>query len=154
MAAPEQAHGDGTQSAAAESGVIFCLKQKTTASQRTPNRLQPYFLCYVRDDGSVRFTFRQAKQTLSLFRALASGVNKPNALLEDAFSARTQQGTDMVHYQRLLEAALHSIARTFSVVQQRALGERRDAVLVPQSARPRNHGDFELVTWLVLATAK
>ena len=152
VADPDRVQDDDKQSKAAEPGVIFCLKQKTTAAQQTPNRLQPHFLCYVRNDGTVRFTFRQAKQILSLFRALASGVDKPITLLEDAFSAETQQGTNMAHYERLLEAALHNIARTFSIAQQRALGERRDAVLVPQSARPKSHDDFELVTWLVLAT--
>ena len=133
-------------------GVIFCLRHTATPSQKTPNRIQPYFLCYIRDDGTVRFTFRQAKQTLSLFQALASGIDKPIDVLEDAFDARTQQGTDMAHYEELLAKALRSIARTFVNVQLKGLGQQRDAVLAKGSEQPTNAGDFELVTWLVLTS--
>ena len=133
-------------------GVIFCLRHTATPSQKTPNRIQPYFLCYIRDDGTVRFTFRQAKQTLSLFQALASGIDKPINVLEDAFDARTQQGTDMAHYEELLAKALRSIARTFVNAQLKGLGQQRDAVLAKGSEQPTNAGDFELVTWLVLTS--
>ena len=131
-------------------GVIFCLRHTATPSQKTPNRIQPYFLCYIRDDGTVRFTFRQAKQTLSLFQALASGIDKPIDVLEDAFDARTQQGTDMAHYEELLAKALRSIAHTFGNAQLKGLGRQRDAVLAKGSEQPTDAGDFELVTWLVL----
>ena len=134
-------------------GVIFCLRQRTTPSQRTPNRIQPYFLCYVRDDGTVRYTFRQAKQTLSLFQALASGVDKPDTLLEDAFDAQTRQGADMAHYEQLLAKAIRSSASKFGEALLKNLGERRDAVLAKGSERPTSASDFELVTWLVLTTA-
>ena len=134
-------------------GVIFCLRHTATPSQKTPNRIQPYFLCYIRDDGTVRFTFRQAKQTLSLFQALASGVDKPIDVLEDAFDARTQQGTDMTHYEELLAKALRNIAHTFGNAQLKGLGQQRDAVLARGSEQPTDAGDFDLVTWLVL-TAK
>ena len=134
-------------------GVIFCLRQRTTPSQRTPNRIQPYFLCYVRSDGTVQYTFRQAKQTLSLFQTLASGVDKPNTLLEDAFDAQTRQGTDMAHYERLLAKAVRSSASKFGDALLKSLGERRDAVLAKGSEQPTSASDFELVTWLVLTTA-
>ena len=109
----DQPTGDNTPPGSVGPGVIFCLRHKATPSQRTPNRIQPYFLCYVRDDGTVRFTFRQAKQTLSLFQALASGVDKPIEALEDAFDAQTRHGTDMAHYEQLLAKTLRSIASTF-----------------------------------------
>ena len=135
----------------ARAGVIFCLRQKTTGTQRTPNRLQPYFLTYIRDDGTVRFTFQQTKQTLSLFQALASGVDNPIAALEDAFDAKTQQGQDMAQCEQLLATTLRSIARTFDRAQQRALGRSRSAVLPKASEQPNHEADFDLVTWLVVA---
>ena len=134
-------------------GVIFCLRHRATPSQKTPNRIQPYFLCYVRDDGTVRLTFRQAKQTLSLFQALASGVDKPIDVLESAFDAQTQQGMDMAHYEQLLAKALQSIARTFGDAVLKGLGQQPDASLPKAAEQPTNAGDFDLVTWLVLTTA-
>ena len=134
-------------------GVIFCLRQKTTASQRTPNRLQPYFLTYVRDDGTVRFSFQQAKQVLSLFQTLASGADSASSVLEDAFAAETQHGKDMAKYEQLLDAALRSVAAMFSKAQLRDLGQSPDGKLTRASERPKSQADFELVTWLVLTIA-
>ena len=56
-----------TETAAApiRPGVIFCLRHKTGTSERTPNRLWPYYLVHVRNDGAVRYTFRQAQQCLA-----------------------------------------------------------------------------------------
>ena len=134
-------------------GVIFCLRQKTTAARRTPNRLQPYFLAYVRNDGTVRYTFRQAKQALSLFQALASGATEAVEALEDAFDRETAHGRQMEKYEKLLTAAMRNISRTFGRAQQQALGRSRNAVLAKASEQPNHEADFELVTWLVIEAA-
>jgi len=43
-------------------GVIYCLKQKgDTEGTEEVNPLQPYFLVYVRDDGTVRYNYTNAK---------------------------------------------------------------------------------------------
>ena len=132
-------------------GVIFCLKRSGDEAARTPNRLWPYFLVYVRNDGSVRYTFRQAQQCLSLFRALAANQSKPLAELEDAFDRETRQGQCMKKYDTLLDAALRSIAGTFRDAELAGLGRNRDAVLTEKPQTPNPAGDFTLVTWLVIA---
>lgn len=54
--------------------VIFCLRQTgETAGNETINPLQPHFLIYVRDDGTVRFNFTQSKQVLEVFRRTSAG---------------------------------------------------------------------------------
>ena len=146
----KQASGESVPSDAIRPGVIFCLKQKATASQKTPNRLQPYYLAYIRDDGTMRFTFRQAKQVLALFQAVASGADQAVSALEDAFDAETQHGKDMAKYEELLEKTLRSIAGTFGHAQQQALGQDRHAKLAPTTEQPKHGADFQLVTWLVL----
>ena len=146
----KQASGESVASDAIRPGVIFCLKQKATVTQKTPNRLQPYYLAYIRDDGTVRFTFRQAKQVLALFQAVASGADQAVSALEDAFDAETQHGKDMAKYEGLLEKTLRSIAGTFGDVQQRDLGRDPQAKLAPAAEQPKHSADFELVTWLVL----
>ena len=144
---------NGSRTPAIRPGVVFCLKQKATVSQRTPNRLQPYYLTYIGDDGKVRFTFRQAKQVLALFQAVAAGADQAAVALEDAFSAETQHGKDMAKYEGLLDKALRGIAGAFSDAQQRPLGQDRHATLARASERPKRGADFELVTWLVLKTS-
>ena len=137
----------------ARSGVIFCLKQTNAPSQRTPNRLQPYFLVYVRADGSVRFTFQQAKHVLTLFRHLSADGKEPSTELEDWFDQQTDHGENMQRYEELLGVALRRLARDFNRSQQRALGQGRDATLVRSSETPSSQGQFELVTWMVIADA-
>ena len=134
-------------------GAIFCLKQKNSPAEQTPNRLQPYFLTYIRDDGTVRYGFRQAKQVLSLFQTLAAGKKEAIATLEAAFDHETAHGEKMEAYEDLLAKALRNIAQGFSHVQQRALGQSRGAVLTRRSQQPNDQSNFELVTWLVILDA-
>ena len=136
-------------------GVIFCLKHKVgEAADRTPNRLWPYFLVYVRGDGTVRYTFQQAQQCLTLFRTLAAGRGQPDAALENAFDRQTDQGRQMQQCDDLLAAALRSIAGTFRSAQLRALTRSRGAKLARASERPERADQFELVTWLVIADTR
>ena len=143
--------GKDQQTDRIQPGVIFCMKRSGDAAARTPNRLWPYFLVYVREDGSVRYTFRQAQQCLALFQALAAG--RPDALqtLEDAFDRETQQGRRMKKYDALLAAALRSIAGTFRDAELAGLGRDRGAVLTEKPQMPDPARDFTLVTWLVIA---
>ena len=134
-------------------GAIFCLKQKNSPAEQTPNRLQPYFLTYIREDGTVRYSFRQAKQVLSLFQTLTAGKKEAVAALEDAFDQKTGHGQKMETYDSLLAAVLRNIAQVFSHGQQRALGQSRGAVLTKRSQQPNDQSNFELVTWLVILDA-
>ena len=132
-------------------GVIFCLKHNDDPKARTPNRLWPYFLVYVRKDGEVRYTFQQARQCLALFRELSAGRPKAVMALEDAFDHETQQGRRMEKYNTMLAAALRSIADTFQSAELAGLSRDRGAILTekPRQADPAR--DFTLVTWLVIA---
>ena len=132
-------------------GAIFCLRRKTGSAERTPNRLWPYFLVYVRDDGTVRYGFQKAQQCLALFRTLAAGRAQVAAALEDAFDRETGHGRRMETYDRLLGAALRDIAATFRGAQLQALARERGAALAKASERPGGAEDFELITWLVIA---
>ena len=140
------------QPTAAHPGVIFCLRHNTEqAVERTPNRLWPYFLVYVRGDGAVRCTFQQSQQCLTLFRTLAAGRDRIDAALENAFDRQTDQGQQMQRYDALLAEALRSIAATFRSAQLRELTRSRDAKLAKPSGRPDRAEQLELVTWLVIA---
>jgi hypothetical protein len=141
---------------AARPGTLFCLR-RTSASVDKPgsrenlNPLAPHFLIYVLDDGTVRFSFAQPKETLMLLRGLASG--HPNAFekLCDLFDQRTQDGSDMMHYEKLARSALRSIEKTFQRRAASALLSRRDALLPTESDTPvADSNDWELVTWLVV----
>jgi hypothetical protein len=136
-------------------GVVFCFKQtgKTQGSE-TVNPLQPYFLVYIRDDGNVRFTFAQPKQTLDIYRILCAGKSTPNDALCTLFDEQTSHGRDMAAYSDLLQKAIASVVHTFS---RRAVGQlllSRDAILPTRQEQATEDSEFDLVTWLVIKEAK
>ena len=147
---PRDAAASDGSSGPVRPGAIFCLKRSGDAAARTPNRLWPYFLVHVRGDGTVRYTFRQARQCLALFRSLAAGRPEASAALEDAFDRETGHGRRMEKYDALLDAALRSIAGTFRNAELGDLTRKRGAALMEKPKRPDPAEGFTLVTWLVI----
>lgn len=143
---------------ACKPGVIFCLRQLNGTAPREKsvvvNPLQPHFLVYIHDDGSVRFTFAQPKQSLELLQALCAGQSSANQTLCDLFDSETKDGADMSHHSTLLQKAVHSIADTFRKRTAAALQSGRGSLIAPKSEQPQNDDDFELITWLVIKEAK
>jgi hypothetical protein len=132
-------------------GVIFCLKQKGDApSGDTVNPLQPYYLVYARDDGTVRFTFAQPKQILEIYRLLCAGKTQAYERLCQLFDAETNNGADMAPYNKLLEAAVESIARTFQKRAAAGLQTARDFIIPDHQPKAHESADLDLVTWLVI----
>jgi SNF2 family DNA or RNA helicase len=145
---------------AARPGVLFCLRHRAVAKKKDAdkpadttklNPLIPYYLVYVHDDGTVRFSFAQPKESMLLFRDLAAGAPKAIEDLCNLFDKHTKDGTDMSHYNTLLKKALASIEHTFHKRAASALQSGRSAVLPTADEIPTSTGDdFDLVTWLVI----
>jgi SNF2 family DNA or RNA helicase len=132
-------------------GVIYCLKQKgDTSGNETVNPLQPYYLVYVLQDGSVRLGFAQPKQILEIYRALCAGNKTPIEALCTQFNQATQNGTDVSHYSDLLDKATASIEKTFKKRAVSGLATDRNAVLIEKSKQITQTTDFELITWLII----
>ena len=131
-------------------GVVFCFKQKGDATNTQVNPLQPYYLVYVLHDGTVRLSFVQPKQVLEIYRLLCGGKASAYEQLCQLFDTETQNGTDMSRYNKLLDAAVESIARTFQKRVASGLQSGRDFVIPNQQEQAREATDFELITWLVI----
>ncbi len=132
-------------------GVIFCLAQRSRAAgSEQVNPLAPYFLVYVRNDGTVRFTFTHAKQILDIYRILCAERRAPYKELCQLFDQNTQQGEEMSFYNNLLDHAVHSIVAAFRKRAARSLAASRRAVLPAAQTQVNSHQDFDLVTWLVI----
>jgi SNF2 family DNA or RNA helicase len=146
---------------AARSGVLFCLRHhsagKRTAASRLAvecgqlNPLSPYYLVFVHDDGTVRFSFARPKESMLLFRDLAAGEPAAIENLCNLFDSHTKDGAEMGHYDGLLKKALFSVEQTFQKRAASSLISNRDAVLPTATEVPTSEGDdFDLVTWLVI----
>lgn len=139
---------------ATQPGILFCFRQRDDRRPTEVNPLAPHYLVYVLDDGNVRLTFAQPKQSLEIFRTLASGQSTPLNHLCDVFDNRTSNGTDMSHENHLLERAVESIKATFGKRAAAALFSGRDGKLPSAQDTPSSSADLELVTWLVIMGGK
>ena len=132
-------------------GVIYCLKQKgDTTGNEEVNPLQPYFLVYIRDDGTVRFNYTHVKQILEMMRLMCQGVGNPYDKLCEIFNDETKQGKEMSKYNALLQKAIEEISTVFSKRAINKLKTGRDGILIPKEKQGTKTEHFELITWLVI----
>ena len=132
-------------------GVIFCLKQKgDTKGNEEVNPLQPYFLVYIRDDGTVRFNYTHAKQILEIMRLLCQGVKEPYEKLCKLFNIETSQGANMDKYNQLLQKAISEITSVFTKRAISKLKMSRSGILIPKEKQANKADDFQLISWIVI----
>jgi hypothetical protein len=132
-------------------GVVFCLAQKgNSEGNEEVNPLNPYFLVYIRADGTVRYNYPNAKQILEIYRLLCQGRKTPYDQLCELFNQETQHGENMARYTELMKKAVHEIVQIFSKKGHLKLISDRGALLIPQVNQVKEMADFELVTWLIV----
>ncbi|MBV6489967.1 MAG: RNA polymerase-associated protein RapA [Fimbriimonadaceae bacterium] len=135
-------------------GVLLCLRERKRGddeqqkAKEAINVTAPYFLVYVREDGTVRFSFTQPKQTLEVFRSLCQGKQEAYMELCELFNRETEKG--MGKYDALIERATADIASLFRKRSGAKLGNDRQALLIPDTQQASTPDDFDLVTWLVI----
>ena len=132
-------------------GVVFCLKQLgNSEGNEEVNPLQPYFMVYVREDGTVRYNYTQAKQILDIYRKLCQDKKAPYHELCDIFNSETSHGENMSKYAELLKKSVNEISRMFKKRAGNKLVTDRGSLLVPKDKQINSMNDFELITWLVI----
>jgi len=132
-------------------GVIFCLRQLgETSGNEKVNPLQPYFLVYIRFDGTVRYNFSHPKQILDIYRFLCTGKSEPIQQLCDLFNEETNNGINTNKYAALLDESIKAIAGSFKRKNLAMLSGARSATIIPNEKQIDGANKFELITWLVL----
>lgn len=152
-------------------GVLYCLCHLAPASGGQPatlaadspvrlNRLHPYYLVYLYDDGTVRYGYSQPRQVLEVMRLLCQGQTEADQHLCDIFNTETDEGQDMGRYHTLLTAALASVRQQYQqkvAVAAKNAGRNGDDFLIPEEDEQLTEvstdeaaDTFELITWLVI----
>ena len=133
-------------------GIIFCLKrngQHLAQDQKPVGGLDPFFLVYVRHDGTIRHGFAAPKTILDAMRAICVGRTEPITALCQAFDRETDKGQQMEGYDALAMAAVDAIKSSYAGRALSALASK-GSKLADAKAQPRGEGDFELITWLII----
>lgn len=93
-----------------EPGVIFILKNvNEKINIESKNRLHPFYMVYIGDNGQVISNHLEPKQTLDILRHLTKGKNAPDMELCKLFNLETYDGKKMDRVSGLLEEAIASI---------------------------------------------
>lgn len=138
-------------------GAIFCLRRRPPApnpDQVKINPLDPYYLVYVKDDGTVRFAFGQPKRILEAWRALSLGHSEPFEVLCNAFDDETEQGERLDRYDALISAAVKSIGETSAKRTLASLTAGRATRIPDEAAQARASSEYDLITWLIVRPAE
>ncbi len=91
-------------------GVIFLLKNHNNdVNIKNQNRLHPFYLVYVGNDGEVISNHLHPKDTLDLMRHFAKGKSVPEKELCDLFNKATNDGRNMEKVSKLLDDSIRSI---------------------------------------------
>jgi SNF2 family DNA or RNA helicase len=133
-------------------GVMFALRNRNEGVNiNHQNRLHPYYLVYVAQDGTVVVNHMEAKRLLDLARLACKDRNEPIPEAYQAFNKATKDGRRMEAYSELLGKAIRSIIEIKQEKDVDSLfsGGRTTALL----GNIRGLDDFELIAFLVFYDA-
>jgi len=130
-------------------GVIFCLRNLDAAAElQQHNRLHPFYLVYVREDGEALVRHTDPKHALDMLRAAARGRSDADPALYEPFNRETEDGRRMEKYSDLLSDAIRSMIEEKEGRDIDSLfASGPTTALIGQVA---GLDDFELVAFLVV----
>lgn len=132
-----------------EKGVIFVLCNRNNGVNiNKQNRLHPFYLVYLKDDGEVVYNHLDVKSILDVLRATSKGKIEPLAELCRAFNKETKGGAKMDRYNNLLQDAVLSIMEVKEQNDLQSLFKVGSKVLFEKGIDGLD--DFELISFVVI----
>lgn len=147
--APNGMHGVVPSATMLPPGAIFALRNRNHAvNVNQHNRLHPYYLVYIGEEGQVVANHMEAKKLLDLLRAACKGRPEPVAEICRLFNEETQDGREMGRYSALLTGAIRSMIELKEEKDLDSLfSGGRTTTLIDTIA---GLDDFELIAFLVV----
>lgn len=108
--APFGLHSVAAASEETPAGVIYVLKNRSNSVNiDNQNRLHPFYMVYISNDGKVICDHLSPKQMLDKMRFLCKGKTEPIPELYRQFNKETRDGRNMSEFSKLLGDAIASI---------------------------------------------
>ncbi|OQX04108.1 MAG: helicase [Thiothrix lacustris] len=130
-------------------GVIFTLRNRhPSVNANQQNRLHPYYLVYIGQQGEVITDHTEVKRLLDVVRSACKGQSRPIPAVCNLFNQATKDGRNMQVYSDLLGKAVHSMMDVKADKDLDSLfsGGRTTALTHTIAGLD----DFELITFLVI----
>ena len=130
-------------------GVIFTLRNRNqSVNINQHNRLHPYYMVYIANDGEIIADHSEIKKLLDLVRSTCKGQKKPIDEVCHLFNQETDDGRDMNIYSNLLKETIGSIIdiNEDKDIDSLFSGERTTALIDTVAGLD----DFELINFLIV----
>lgn len=148
MHAVAMASGDGLPP-----GIIYILKNvNNIKSIDNPNRLHPFYMVYIQNDGVVKYNHLEPQRLLSYMRLICKGFKSADKNFCKAFNLETKDGSDMSKYSDLLGKAIQSIINVKAESEVDSLFS--DGGSAFGQGEIKGLDDFELIGFVVLKTVE
>lgn len=145
-------HGMNAVVAAAEDcpkGVIYVLRNiRNEVNINSQNRLHPFCMVYLSEDGEVVVDHLSPKEMLDSFRFLCKGKREPDRELCAAFNKETEDGRKMNKYSALLGDAIASIIDRKDESDMDSFLSGKQMSFLSETIGGLD--DFELISFLVI----
>ena len=130
-------------------GVIYVLKNRSdSVNIDNQNRLHPFYMVYITNDGEVVCDHLSPKDMLDKMRYLCKGKREPIPEAYRPFNKETKDGSDMRKYSKLLGEAISSIIEVKEESDiDSFLGGSQMSFLANEI---KGLDDFELICFLVV----
>ena len=130
-------------------GVVYVLKNRNNGVNIDhKNRLHPFYMVYISEEGDVVVNHLQPKELLDRLRFLCKGKIAPDKELCHAFNLLTRDGKNMEHYSDLLGDAIASIINVKEESDIDSFLSGVQGSLFTEEIRGLD--DFELICFLVI----
>lgn len=130
-------------------GVIYVLKNRSNSVNiDNQNRLHPFYMVYISDEGEVICDHLSPKNMLDKMRFICKGKTEPIPELYKQFNKETNNGKNMEQFSRLLGDAISSIIQLKEENDIESLFKPGGTSLLANNFKGLN--DFELITFLVV----
>lgn len=131
------------------SGVIYVLKNiNNGVNVENQNRIHPFYMAYISDDGNVVSNHLEPKKTLDILRLLCRGKTEPIAELCHQFNESTNDGRKMIKYSDLLQETIASIIHVNEDSDIDSLFKAGGTTALRTNITGLN--DFELICFMVV----
>ncbi|MCG2711082.1 MAG: SNF2-related protein [Candidatus Omnitrophica bacterium] len=131
------------------SGVIFCLRHITRGNVPDEhNAFYPFYLVYVKEDGTILYSFLATKKILDLYKKLCLGESEVLSELVEEFNKETDDGRKMHGFSALLEHAITNIIGKKEEKGIESLFTKGGTTLLNNSYQGKD--DFELISFLIV----